>query len=170
MKWCDDLNDLTICVFFFFFLMALKKPCFSFSLVGSGGFMTIASAVVLHSQSNVYFRHKVANSKEVFSTWTVLHLKSNVHNLKLQWRKPVKKKQSLTSQKRSGVSSGWPWQQGLQVQQVRLALGPARHHHGKKPSYLVWEKELKRNNRERKAFCISLDLSVCWLILVWFAY
>ena len=43
----DDLNDLTICVFFFFFLMALKKPCFSFSLAGSGGFMTIASAVVL---------------------------------------------------------------------------------------------------------------------------
>lgn len=46
----DDLNDLTICVFFFFFLMALKKPCFSFSLVGSGGFMTIASAAVLHGK------------------------------------------------------------------------------------------------------------------------
>lgn len=30
--------------------MALKKPCFSFSLAGSGGFMTIASAVVLRGK------------------------------------------------------------------------------------------------------------------------
>lgn len=31
--------------------MALKKPCFSFSLVGSGGFMAMASAAVLHTQT-----------------------------------------------------------------------------------------------------------------------
>lgn len=51
----DVLYDLTICVFFFFFLMALKKPCFSFSLVGSGGFMTIASAVVLQGKCKELF-------------------------------------------------------------------------------------------------------------------
>lgn len=50
MKGNCLLNNLTIWVFFFFFLMALKKPCFSFSLVGSGGFMTIASAAVLQGK------------------------------------------------------------------------------------------------------------------------
>ena len=43
-----ERGNLTVLVgFFFFFFIDLKKPCFSFSLAGSGWFITIASAVLL---------------------------------------------------------------------------------------------------------------------------
>lgn len=71
-----NLNGLTICVFFFFFLMALKKPCFSFSLVGSGGFMTIASAADLRGKWG----------KKVSYTWGHLKKRQNLNNTYTIWK------------------------------------------------------------------------------------
>lgn len=62
------LNHLTIWVFFFFFLMALKKPCFSFSLTGSGGFMTMASAAVLRGKGVKLFT-TICNHKVKIKLW-----------------------------------------------------------------------------------------------------
>lgn len=45
--------QVTIWDFFFFFFIARKKPCFSFSLDGSEGFNTTVSGPVLQIDSKV---------------------------------------------------------------------------------------------------------------------
>lgn len=72
-------------------------------------------------------------------------------NCKL-WTRTLQFKSSefLTNQKPSAVWSGWPRRQDQRLRRVRPALEPARHPRGKKRSYLVWGRGLKRNEEERK--------------------
>lgn len=54
----NEWDILTGCDFFFFFFMARKKPCFSFCLGTSGGFMTMASELFLEMKSLKVESHK----------------------------------------------------------------------------------------------------------------